>query len=108
MVKAVFGSPIPKSIKELVPMNESLLEELFPHVAKKLCLLWGSQEFYSYVEDDLFHHTPTTDRPVREGFPLTVLIELDAVLRAHIDAFPGLKSETAEREKALHNPWRVF
>lgn len=106
-MKALFNTT-PKSILELVPLEESLVEELFPHVSKKLCMLWGHKEFYDYVEGELFHHTPTTDRPVREGFPLTVLIELDTILRAHMKEFPHIPSETGQREEFLHNPWRGF
>jgi len=80
----------------------SAIESLYPHIAKKFDLLYGYQEFNNYIENDLWCHEYTPERPVRQGFPLNVLIELDVILRSHIRQFPFLQSETATREA---DPW---
>lgn len=97
-MKSVFGSSQYKCIQDLDPtIEESILESRYPHIVKKLLLIWGSEECIKYIEHDLFHHTPTPERPMREGFSLEVLIEIDKLLHKHIEQFPNIKSETGNR-----------
>lgn len=69
---------------------DSTIDELFPHIAKKILFLWGSPECVQYL-DELIHFRPTSDRPTRQGFPLQAILELDIILKAHHKEFPQYK-----------------
>ena len=74
---------------------DSIIDNDFPHISKKILLLWESQELVNYIENDLMCTEPTPDRPSRKGFPLQVLMELDIILKYHIKMFPYFKSTQA-------------
>lgn len=70
-----------------------LLDSNYPHIARKIALMWGSQEVLDFIEHDLIHHDPTPTRPMRQGFPSMVLKEITGILNVHTEMFPEFKSD---------------
>jgi len=76
-----------KTLSDLVNgLDESLIERFYPHVAKNLVDFWGTSYFNEYVES-----LSITNRGIRDGFPFSVLMELQKILEAHTDKFPHYK-----------------
>lgn len=89
----------PQTICEVIPdfavrfgYAESLLDNEFPYIARRIALMWGSQEVVDYIENDLIHHTPSKQRPMRAGFSQAVMKELLNIVAVHAELFPGIKS----------------
>lgn len=100
---------LPQSLFEMLPAIgeqmgsiDSIIDERFPHISKKIIFLWGSTECLQYIENDLLHHSPTPDRPIRQGFPLQVLLELDIIHKEHQRQFPHITSDLIIRK---NDPW---
>ena len=72
--------------------NFQLVSKEFPHVGRRLSLLWGQPEF-AVVADDLL-----TDKhgKERQGFPSHVLNALFALVQEHEKAFPQLKPKRGD------------
>lgn len=64
--------------------KESLLDRDFKHVAEKIELHWGYEEFYPFIKKLL---VDTRDFK-RAGFPVTVVQELSELLRIHEKLYP--------------------
>lgn len=94
------------TLGEQMGSADSIIDEQFPHIAKKILFLWGSQECVDYIEQDLLHFTPTPERPERAGFPLQVLLELDIILNEHIKRFPLYRSSLKDRQNDPWNNWK--
>ena len=77
-----------KTIKDLIPeIDDSLLERFYPHVAKNIIDFWGTTYFNEYMEKLSVNDRGT----IREGFPFSVLMELQKILEAHTNKFPHYK-----------------
>ncbi len=61
-----------------------LVDGAFPHIGKKLELLWGQPEFHSFVQG----LGQDTRERVRTGFPADILFALTRLVLAHDAAFP--------------------
>ena len=72
--------------------DTSFLDSNYQHIAKKIALMWGSQEVVDYIENDLIHHAPDVNRPLRAGFSEFVINELFNILLVHIEKFPQYKA----------------
>lgn len=64
-----------------------LLEESNPTIAVKLKSLWGSTDFYVFMDELLQERT----RPLRAGFPSHVLLALSDLSSMHDLQFPELQ-----------------
>lgn len=64
--------------------KESLLDRDFKHVAEKIELHWGYEEFYPFIEKLLVN---TRDFK-RAGFPVAVVQELSELLEIHEKLYP--------------------
>ena len=89
----------PMTIREVIPdfvdrfnYDPSFLDSNYQHIAKKIALMWGSQEVVDYIENDLIHHAPDVNRPLRAGFSEFVINELFNILLVHIEKFPQYKA----------------
>ena len=65
--------------------NYLLLVEKFPHIAKKIAFLWGSQDFY-LMFNELMHDTRGG---TRKGFPLDAGSALLRLHLQHAQQFPN-------------------
>lgn len=99
----------PTTIEEVIPdfatrfgYAPPLLDSNYQHIARKIALMWGSVEAVQFIEQDLIHHNPTSDRPSRAGFPDFVLKEITEILNLHIEMFPECKSNLVYRTL---DPW---
>lgn len=86
---------LPQTIAELVPeviakYGKSMFDEQYPHIVKNLCMFWGSDFFNEYVQN-LIAIYPTSNRPIRQGFPFEALKELRVIVDAHAEKFPQYK-----------------
>jgi hypothetical protein len=63
-----------------------LLRDTYPSIAEKLRSLWGSKEFYDFMEDLQQERT----RPLRAGFPGDILMALSDLSSMHADQYPKL------------------
>jgi hypothetical protein len=52
-------------------LPESTIEQKFPHIAKKLTLMWASEACAVYISS-----LSVSDRPNRQGFPAEVMEDL--------------------------------
>ncbi len=59
--------------------KESLLDRDFKHVAEKIMLHWGYDEFYPFIEKLLVNNRDTK----RAGFPTEVAIEISELVSIH-------------------------
>lgn len=91
-------------IYDLVPLIgdktgsiESIIDKQYPHVAKKIYLMWGSTECLDFLEG-LINFTPTPDRPHRQGFPFEVMTEIHLIIEQHQNDFPFMYSKMRGRE----------
>ena len=76
-----------KTLKDLIPeIEDSLIERFYPHIAKNIVDFWGTSYFNEYVES-----LSTTNRGTRDGFPFSVLMEVQIILEAHTTKFPHFK-----------------
>ena len=64
--------------------NESLLDRDYKHVAEKIALHWGYEEFYSLI-NNLMMNDKGRDR---DGFPLEVMQEIQELSYIHDRLFP--------------------
>lgn len=62
------------------------IQGAYPHVAKKLELLWGYPEFHTFVEQ----LQQDTRQGSRTGFPATILFALLNLAQAHDEVFPAV------------------
>ncbi len=69
--------------------KESLLDRDYKHIAEKIELHWGYEEFYPYINKLLVNDK---DRN-REGFPVAVMQELHDLTEIHDQLFPGKRKE---------------
>ncbi len=85
----------PEEIKEFSTYlgdNESLLDRDYKHVAEKIALHWGYEEFYAFV-GKLSSHNRTQSR---NGLPFEVIQELNELSEIHDRLFP-------EKRKTIRN-----
>ncbi len=68
--------------------KESLLDKDYQHVAQKIELHWGYDEFYPFIEKLL---VDTRDRR-RAGFPIEVMLELSELHKIHVQLYPPKKT----------------
>ncbi len=61
-----------------------LIDAAFPHIGKKLALLWGHPEFHGFVQG----LEQGTRQGARAGFPADMLFALARLALAHDAAFP--------------------
>ncbi len=61
-----------------------LIDAAFPHIGKKLQLLWGNPEFHDFVQ----RLEQDTRQGARAGFPADTLFALARLVLAHDAAFP--------------------
>jgi len=76
-----------KTIKEfsaLLGDKESLLDQNFKHLAQKIELHWGYDEFYPFMEKLMLD----TRDGQRAGFPLEVLEEITMLHEIHAKLYP--------------------
>lgn len=106
----MFGTPQYKNLFEMLPTLgehtgyiDSIIDVDYPHISKKIILMWGSNECVDYIES-LINYSHSHDRPMRQGFPLQALLELQFVLDEHVRQFPYMKSELM---KSMEDPWRT-
>ena len=64
--------------------KESLLDRDYKHVAERIELHWGYDEFYPFIEKLL---VDTRDRK-RAGFPIVVALEITELHRIHEQLYP--------------------
>ncbi|PTN11501.1 hypothetical protein [Nitrosomonas aestuarii] len=64
--------------------KESLLDTDYQHVAQKIELHWGYDEFYPFIEKLL---VDTRDRK-RTGFPIEAMLEISELHRIHEQLYP--------------------
>ena len=82
---------------------DSIIDEQFPHIAKKLIYLWGSKECMEELED-LINFIPSDDRPTRMGFPFYAIQELVTLQEIHHKQFPNLNTKFSNRSKDV---WKI-
>lgn len=70
------------SIRENIDFQ--LIDGGFPHVGKKLVLLWGHPEFHVFVQ----RLEQDTRQGARAGFPAEILFALARLVLAHDASFP--------------------
>ena len=88
-------------IGEKTGMIDSYIDVNYPHIAKKLLLLWGEPECLMEL-DNLLNYSYSPDRPNRQGFPLQVMTELFIILEKHHKEFPKVKADIIHR---IEDPW---
>lgn len=79
------------SIKEfsaLLGDKESLLDKHFKHLAQKIELHWGYDEFYPFMEKLLLD----TRNGNRAGLPIEVMQEISDLYEIHEKKFPAEKN----------------
>ncbi|MCC6923835.1 MAG: hypothetical protein IT525_12365 [Nitrosomonas sp.] len=79
------------SIKEfsaLLGDKESLLDKNFRHLAQKIELHWGYDEFYPFMEKLLLD----TRNGSRAGLPIEVMQEISDLYEIHEKKFPTKKN----------------
>jgi hypothetical protein len=97
----------PKTLFELLPALgeqtgyiDSIIDVDFPHISKNIITMWGSAECLVYIERTInYSHEP--DRPIRQGFPLQVIIELQIALNEHMRQFPDIQSDFTHRKNDI-------
>ena len=76
-------APMSKSIQD--NSDYQLIQAAFPHIGKKLELLWGYPEFRTFVEQ----LQQDTRQGSRAGFPAAILFALLNLVQVHEEAFPA-------------------
>lgn len=66
--------------------NFSIVDERFPHIGKKLAVMWGSHVFSGFI-NGLFHDSRGG---TRKGFPKEVSVALFRLMQEHDRLFPEL------------------
>jgi len=95
MNKLEFATTINEVIPDFVDRfkyDPPLLDSNYQHIAKRIALMWGSQEVVDYIENDLIHHSPDANRPIRAGFSKLVMDEIFNILLVHTEKFPQYKA----------------
>lgn len=75
--------------------NESVLDRDYPHLAHKIELHWGYEEFYPFINSLLVNDN---DRK-REGFSLEAMEELYELSEIHERLFP--------RKNIISQPYKI-
>jgi len=73
-----------KEFRALLGNKESLLDQNFKHLAQKIELHWGYDEFYPFMEKLMLD----TRDGQRAGFPLDVLQEITVLHEIHTKLYP--------------------
>lgn len=63
----------------------------FPHVIKKLELMWGEPEIKPLLESLLDDTRSAEGGSFRQGFPLSVLTDLQSLIDIHTERWPDIK-----------------
>ena len=77
------STPLSKSIQD--NGDYQLIHGAFPHIGKKLELLWGYPEFHTFVEQ----LQQDTRQGSRAGFPAAILFALLNLVQTHDELFPA-------------------
>ena len=90
------------TLKETIKSEEDLILDIeFPKIAHRLSQLWGSVECLNEIEN-LLNYSYTKERPLRQGFSFSVILELQNLLVTHTNQFPFMHSEFTRQ---LNDPW---
>lgn len=76
-------TPLSKSIQDNSDFQR--IQGAFPHIGKKLVLLWGYPEFHTFIEQ----LQQDTRQGSRAGFPAEILFALLNLAQAHDEVFPA-------------------
>ena len=72
------------AIHDMLEDEGSFVDIWFPHISKHIVCSWGTAALLPYL-DTLFY---STRKEPRQGFPLSVLTELQTILDLHCELFP--------------------
>lgn len=79
-----------------------VLHQIHPQVAKRLDALWGTRECMDELMQ-LIEFEPTPDRPSRSGFSWEIAMELQTLVKLHMEDFPDFQSEMSHRINDVWN-----